>query len=768
MRGNERPQKGRLLLGIALGLLVFAAGAGLAGAILPEWEAGGPAEGKPLFRDRYRELAARAGFTLEPGEPRVRLVTRGVEANEPYRFLGDVGSSWLRRTRTAVRVEVFHGVHAAGDRSAGNFGVDFSLDGRPQAVAWWSTSLRTLFKTSRSDDALSAAAAFGPLLLQPGESLGPAGVPDLLLNQIPRVMVPLAGSAPPQFLVVTQPGNIVAERSAGPLTAETRAVVNTYHDKLLSRFLKALIPLLLIAGLFLILLIKSRIGMVNGALLALASLLTLNPAPALVSGSWTSSLAAAVAMAVWIFLLWTCAESLLRSTSGDFTTSLDALRAGRLGPRGGQALLVGLAFGAGLAGLRLGLLSLLEIVPGVWSESPSLSLPAFSASCGPLLNGAALAGGAALALAFAVRWLPLRWSPVAAALAAAFIAPLSIQPLAAGLAINAAIAGVLVYVCRRHGLTALLTAAVCSLLLPAALFAAMHLSWMMGTFAATAGLVVGVGLLGLIGISRPAAGEIQRLAPPAFVRRLEEERRLKHEMGLLARMQRGLLPRTLPRLPGYELAARSELANEAGGDLYDVLTDDEGFVWIAAGDVAGHGYSCAIAQAMTKAALASLIGRGRTPAEVLWRADRVLRAAGPTRHFTTLTLLRLRPKTGEALVANAGHPYPLLATGGEVTEIALAGLPLGAGPPRRYEDRVLALPPGSALVLASDGLFEAESDSGAVYGFERIREVLREAGQGTAERILETVFADWKRHLHGTLSLDDTTVVVLRRLEEPG
>ena len=71
----------------------------------------------------------------------------------------------------------------------------------------------------------------------------------------------------------------------------------------------------------------------------------------------------------------------------------------------------------------------------------------------------------------------------------------------------------------------------------------------------------------------------------------------------------------LPEIPGWEIAARSLLATEAGGDLYDVLRDEEGNLWIAAGDVAGHGYSCAIAQAMTMAALTSLIGAEQTPSE---------------------------------------------------------------------------------------------------------------------------------------------------------
>jgi sigma-B regulation protein RsbU (phosphoserine phosphatase) len=210
------------------------------------------------------------------------------------------------------------------------------------------------------------------------------------------------------------------------------------------------------------------------------------------------------------------------------------------------------------------------------------------------------------------------------------------------------------------------------------------------------------------------------------------------------------------------------LASEAGGDLYDFLRDDSGLLWLAAGDVAGHGYSCAVAQAMTKAALASLIRPGRTPAQVLQRADAVLRAAGAARNFTSLSLLRLDPATGEALLSNAGHPPALLWAAGEVAEIAIPSLPLGLGPPRCYEDHALHLPPGAALVFSSDGLFEAMDGGGTPYGYERAREVLQGAGAREADKILETLLADWRRHLRGGAPLDDTTVVVLRRAGGPG
>jgi len=157
----------------------------------------------------------------------------------------------------------------------------------------------------------------------------------------------------------------------------------------------------------------------------------------------------------------------------------------------------------------------------------------------------------------------------------------------------------------------------------------------------------------------------------------------------------GPAPPHHPKLPGWDLAALSILATEAGGDLYDFLVDDDGKLWSAAGDIAGHGYSCAIVQAMTTAALTSLISPEKTPSEVLRRVDRVIRRGAPgktSRNFTTLALLRLDPESGEVLLSNAGHPFPFLVIpqapgqAGEVTEIELPGLPLGQGPARNYRD----------------------------------------------------------------------------------
>ncbi len=583
-----------------------------------------------------------------------------------------------------------------------------------------------------------------------------------------------AATRPPQTVltVLTAPLSVMARRQAGWIGAPGTRPSDTFGRRLLSEL--AWLPLALaVVGIFLTLLLRARIDLVNGALVGLLALLGAGPRwllQLLPVHSWLEVFGwgfTAPGRALAILLTWSAGESLLRAMQPDFTTSLDTLRHGRLGPRGGRALLAGFAGGAALAGLALAAYALAAVVPGVSPAGTSVHLPLLRLDGSPLLDGIWLAAGVTLALALAVRFLPARLAPWGAALLAGYVlGPLSLFPYPVELAANVALAGALVWIARRFGLTALLAASAVYFLLPGALAATLYLAWMPGAFALTATLSAGIALLGFVGLGRPEAVETEAIPPPPFMRRLADARRVRHEVGLLARMQVGLLPREMPRLPGYQVAARSVLATEAGGDLYDFLFDEAGGFWLAAGDVAGHGYSCAVAQAMVKAGLQSLVEPGETPAGVLRGLDRVLRGVSLGHSFTSLSLIRLDPGSGDALLANAGNPYPLLfagTAGTMVTEIELPGLPLAKGPVQPYADRPFNLPPGGVLLLCSDGLYESLDRDGNAYGYERAREVLRAMGHRPALEILDALLNDCRRHLGGEAAPDDVTVVVVRR-----
>jgi hypothetical protein len=605
------------------------------------------------------------------------------------------------------------------------------------------------------------------LLLSPGQRLGPPR--QAVFAGIPGAVYPLPGSSPQEYLyVMTYAGGSISAslRPGDPVEGFAAEAGPSFARILLRGIFPALFLGVVIVS-FLTLLARGRIDLVNGAVLGAVAFAAQVPdlwAHDFSPGGRLMKLAQIGLWSLWVFALWSAGESLLRACRPGSAATLDALRARKLGPRAGRALLLGVACGAALAGLRLAVLAAAVAIPGIWPEASSLRLPIYDPWDSVVVYGLSLAGAVALVKAAAQSRLPARWAPAAAALFVGLCAnPVYLRPYTAEIVANFALAAILVAFLRKTDLTALLAASLTLVLLPAAVFAGLHLSWQPWTFLTSSGIVLALLALGAAGLRQSAHVESGRVPRPAFVRRIEEERRLRYEMDLLARMQEGLLPDALPEIPGWQIAARSVLATEAGGDLYDFRFDREGRLWIAAGDVAGHGYSCAIVQAMTLAALGSFIAQGRSPAEVLQSVDPVIRRGTGSRNFTSLVLLRLDPATGEVVLSNAGHPFPLLASDGDVREIDLPGLPLGQGPSREYRDRTFYLPPGGVLVLYSDGLAEARDTHDALYGFDRPKEVLQAIAHSPADRVLDILHADWRRHLGAEEPADDTTILVLKR-----
>jgi Stage II sporulation protein E (SpoIIE) len=757
----------RPLLALAVGALIFATGTILARQWLPEWQSS-PLPARSFFVQRFQELARATGIRLNPGVPKASFDKPEQKLRGDDAALDRLTAQQAAALGGGLVLKVQHEGRQTGAGKSGRHDlvVEFLPSGEPLNLVWGGIGEAVTGAMRRKPIAsMAEQVRFSRLLLRPGESLGPAE-PDSG-DSSSGSRFPVVGSQPPQHIEVTpSPGGsiILSRQLAGPAATEKETTAGTVAKVVLE-----VIPLL--AGcvtvliLFFVLIGRRRIDLRGGAGLGLLLLVTAAVPTLAADLSRTGALQVlgALFLALWAFLVWSTGESYLRSAQPGLTLSLDALRTGRLGPRGGRALVYGVAFGGVLAGLRLGAEAVAAYLPGAWPDEGGLRLPLFGVQT-PFNDGVILAGGVALTMGLAWRYVPARWALAAGAVAAGLAIPFSsIHPVAFQAAVNVVAAAVLVTLCRRVGLAAALIAGISGYLLQGAAFASHYPTWIPVSLVVTAGMPALFLVLGFVGLRRPAEPELDRLKQPAFMRRIEEERRLQYEMDLLARMQVGLLPKSIPQPTGWQIAARSLLATEAGGDLYDFIEDEEGLLWIAAGDVAGHGYSCSIAQAMTVAALSSLVAASQTPSGILQRVDRVLRR-NAHRHFTTLALLRLDPRTGRGRLANAGHPYALLSAEGEVSEIPLAGLPLGQGPKREYCDTDVEIPTGAALVFCSDGLFEATDVRAASYGYERPREVLHDLVGKSAEEILEGLLADWRLYRGSVEQEDDTTVVVVKRV----
>lgn len=729
-----------IALGIALGLVAFAAGLLLARAYLPEWRQESPRP-KAFYLERFAAVARQAGFA--PSErPKLALLE---VVTDPARSL------WRTLSSKAIRVQQRQSAPSGPAGNPRSLHMDFSLAGDLRRLTVYSGEILILFGPAGPPPPDETAPLL-PLFLRAGESLRPESPGRFTVE----------GSAPAAELRVTGRGDdlqIVRQTVPEPSGFSWRNLRVTIYF---------VFPVGLLV--FFVLGVRRRLTLRNGLWLGVVSFAAVFVAERLLPVEpplqGALRLGQSLLFPLGAFLLWSASESLLRVADPFFTTSLDALRFGRLGPRGGRSLLVGWAVGAAYAGLELALNAWSEVAFG-GRTADSVVIPGLSID-NPVTRAIWEAAGILLIVALARRFSGRFW-PWTLALAVPLVA-LTFSPLSAtsptlGSTANLALLGILVAVLIHFGAAALLTAVMVSTCLVHAAFAAFHPEWMAGSLTALGLLLAGILAVGFVALGGSPERENARLAPPAFVRRLAEDRSLELELELLRRLQLGLLqrPDELPQLEGWQLAARSIVAHEAGGDFFDATVDDEGHLWVAVGDVSGHGYSCALGQAMALASLAALVGARVTPSEVLARIDRVLRRAAISRQFTTLALLKLDPASGTGLLANGGHPPPWLVQPGDlVREVAGPGQPpLGQGPPRRYQDLPVELPPGSSLVFSTDGLNEAIGANGEAYG--TARSVLAGTVHLPADEILVRVLADWQATLDKGRLDDDTTLFILKR-----
>ena len=179
-------------------------------------------------------------------------------------------------------------------------------------------------------------------------------------------------------------------------------------------------------------------------------------------------------------------------------------------------------------------------------------------------------------------------------------------------------------------------------------------------------------------------------------------------------LQRSLLPERLPPIEGLELAARylpGARGAAIGGDWYDVLERPDGRVALVVGDVVGHGLRAAATMGQLRNAFRAYGLVESSPAEVVARINRLV-MSGVEEVMATVLYLVLDRETGEVAFSAAGHPPPLvLAPDGPHFLEGGRSVPIGAADPAVFREATAMLPPGSSLLLYTDGLVERRDDA---------------------------------------------------------
>jgi PAS domain S-box-containing protein len=211
---------------------------------------------------------------------------------------------------------------------------------------------------------------------------------------------------------------------------------------------------------------------------------------------------------------------------------------------------------------------------------------------------------------------------------------------------------------------------------------------------------------------------------------LERSRLHEDSRRVAERLQTGLLPRSLPRVPGLDVGAVYQPGGEAteqlGGDWYDVLPQDDGRISLVIGDVMGRGIDAAATMARLSTAVRAFASVDPDPASVLRRADRFARQEAPE-EFVTLLYAVIDRAHGSVSVASAGHLPLIVVNAREVSVLHQADCPPVGLAEEARPVRTAALAHGDALVLTTDGLIERPGID--------LDEALRELG-AQAQRLL--------------------------------
>jgi serine phosphatase RsbU (regulator of sigma subunit) len=235
-------------------------------------------------------------------------------------------------------------------------------------------------------------------------------------------------------------------------------------------------------------------------------------------------------------------------------------------------------------------------------------------------------------------------------------------------------------------------------------------------------------------------------------------------------IQRSLLPRGRPELPGYTFWECYRPAQEVGGDLYDYIPVPAGAGgagrWVVTvGDVAGKGVPAALLMASIGPEVRHLIRAGLPAGEALGRVNRHLVESGVDGRFVTLALVEIDPRSPCVMLTSAGHEDLLVRrAGGGVEQVAGAGKgpPLGAVADADYCPTAVRLGPGDVAVLHTDGATDAQDRAGRRLGGERFQRALAEAPSGV-EGVGEAALAAVRDHAAGRAPFDDVTVVCFGR-----
>jgi GAF domain-containing protein len=263
-------------------------------------------------------------------------------------------------------------------------------------------------------------------------------------------------------------------------------------------------------------------------------------------------------------------------------------------------------------------------------------------------------------------------------------------------------------------------------------------------------------------------GIVQQAALAIQNDRLQQEmvvrERLETEVQLARQIQQTFLPDSLPVRTGWQLAARWRTARQVGGDFYDVIELPNNKLGFFIADVADKGVPAALFMALTRTLVRAAIVETESPAEALRRVNELLYPDTHQGMFVTAVYGVLDTERGEFTYTNAGHNPPIwIRSNGEMERLTRTGVALGMMENAGMNQRTISLEIGDSLLFYTDGLTEAFSPAGELFGEGRLLDALQSAQTASADVMLDLIESRLNEFADAIPPSDDLTMLLVKR-----
>jgi sigma-B regulation protein RsbU (phosphoserine phosphatase) len=240
---------------------------------------------------------------------------------------------------------------------------------------------------------------------------------------------------------------------------------------------------------------------------------------------------------------------------------------------------------------------------------------------------------------------------------------------------------------------------------------------------------------------------------------------MKRDIEIAREIQRWLVPRRAPDVPGIDVAFAMRPAKTIGGDYYDAfLRSGDGPLLIAVADVAGKSVPAAMLMATFQASLRALASASGTLSELVGGLNRQVCANSHAGRFTTAFLAELNPATGDLSYLCAGHNPPILKReDGSIERLKSDNIPLGIELKENYKTGVTRIEPLDLLVIYTDGVTEAWDERRNEFGEARLLSMIQLAGQERSALTLANIMGSLDQFVGAAPQHDDITCMVVRR-----